>query len=287
MTFDEIFEQAKMKGPKRMAVSGEGIAEIFKVIASARDMGLVTPIFIGPDEPVFQGHEVDFIKEPDLEEARIRGIKMAAEKDADIFMDTAPLSKNLLDLLNDQKLGLKKRDLLSYVSVYEPANDEGLTIFTDTYINNSPDLKDKVIIVENAIDVAASICVNAPKIAALAALEKVNPAIDSTVDAAALAKMSDRSQFGPAIVEGPLGMDNAESALAAENKGIRSPVPGNVDIYLFPDIESAYVTTQFLFALGQVRHGGILGGVEIPLVTLTPLDTLDSCLLNIALATLQ
>ncbi|MEE4353182.1 MAG: phosphate acyltransferase [Desulfatiglans sp.] len=86
---------------------------------------------------------------------------------------------------------------------------------------------------------------------------------------------------------GPLGMDNAESALAAKNKGIKGPVPGNVDIYLFPDIESAFLTTQFLFALGQVRHGGLLGGVEIPLVTLTPFDTQDSCLINIALAILQ
>ena len=160
-------------------------------------------------------------------------------------------------------------------------------MMTDTYINNNPNLKDKIAIVENTIEVVDVLGIDTPKIAALAALEQVNPALISTLDAAVLSKMSERGQFGPAIVEGPLAMDNAGSATAARHKGIKSPVPGDADIYLFPDIESAYLITQFLFTLGKIRHAGILGGVNIPMVTLTPLDTKSSCLLNIALAVLQ
>lgn len=202
-------------------------------------------------------------------------------------MDLAPLDSSLLMRLDDKRIGLKKRRLISYISIFESLRDGRLTLFTDTYINDNPNLKDKVAIVENAIEIADILGIKRPKIAAIAPLELVNPAIASTIDAAVLSKMSDRGQFGSAIIEGPLGMDNAESAIAAQHKGIESPVPGDVDIYLYPDIESAYLTTQFLFMLGKVRHAGMLGGVNIPTVTLTPLDNERSCLLNIALAVMK
>ena len=202
-------------------------------------------------------------------------------------MYPAPLGNNLLTHFSNKRIGLKKGSLFSYISIFESLKDGRITLFTDTYINDNPKLQDKVAIVENAIDIAGVMGIEKPKIAAVAPLELVNPAMASTIDAAVLSKMSDRGQFGPAIIEGPLGMDNAESSIAARHKGIESPVPGHADIYLFPDIESAYLTTQFVFMLGKVRHAGILGGVNIPTVTLTPLDNEKSCLFNIALAVLK
>ncbi len=287
MDFDKIFELAKQKGPKRLVVtSGEG-GEFFGPILEAKHMGLVSPILLGGGNFNIKDEEVEYIHEPDLGKARARAINMVKEGEAEIFMEAATLSRSLFELLDEKKIGVRKRGVLSHVFLFESLKDRRMTILTDTYINDYPDIKDKVDIVENAIDVANIIDISPPKIAALAALELVNPALISTIDAAALSKMSERGQFGTAIVEGPLAMDNAESASAARHKGINSPVPGDVDIYLFPDIESAYMTAQFLFILGNVRHAGILGGVNIPIVTLTPLDTKSSCLFNIALAVLQ
>jgi len=137
--------------------------------------------------------------------------------------------------------------------------------------------------VENAIRVGKGLGISQPKIAALGPLELVNLSIPSTLDAAMLSKMSERGQFGGAIVEGPLAMDNAESALAARHKGIESPVPGNVDIYLFPDLESANITAQFLGFLGSFQLGGVLAGTRLPIIIRSSLESPDSWLLNIAL----
>jgi phosphate butyryltransferase len=85
------------------------------------------------------------------------------------------------------------------------------------------------------------------------------------------------------VVEGPLGLDNAESALAAKHKGIDSPVPGNVDVYLFPDLESAQHTTQFLVWMGQCRAGGILAGTAFPIIIRSPLEPAESWMINLSL----
>ncbi|RLB20899.1 MAG: hypothetical protein DRG73_09435 [Deltaproteobacteria bacterium] len=287
MNFDQIIEIARRRGPKRMVVIEKGNGSFHGVALKARDIGLVDPIFIGGGKYLDGANGINFIHEPNLEKAKIKGLEMVIEKEARIFMDPTPLGRSLLMSLDDKRIGLKKRRLISYISIFESLKDGRLTLFTDTYINDNPNLKDKVAIAENAIEIADILGIKRPKIAAIGPLELVNPAIASTIDAAVLSKMSDRGQFGSAIIEGPLGMDNAESVMAARRKGIESPVPGNVDIYLYPDIESAYLTTQFVFVLGKVRHAGMLGGVNIPTVTLTPLDTERSCLLNIALAVMN
>jgi len=287
MNFDQIIEIARRRGPKRMVVIEKGNGSFHGVALKARDIGLVDPIFIGGGKYLDGANGINFIHEPNMEKAKIKGLEMVIEKEARIFMDPTPLGRSLLMSLDDKRIGLKKRRLISYISIFESLKDGRLTLFTDTYINDNPNLKDKVAIAENAIEIADILGIKRPKIAAIAPLELVNPAIASTIDAAVLSKMSDRGQFGSAIIEGPLGMDNAESVMAARRKGIESPVPGNVDIYLYPDIESAYLTTQFVFVLGKVRHAGMLGGVNIPTVTLTPLDTERSCLLNIALAVMN
>jgi len=131
--------------------------------------------------------------------------------------------------------------------------------------------------------VAKALQIDQPNIAALGPLALVNSSIPSTLDAAILSKMSERNQFGEALIEGPLGMDNAESALAARHKGIDSPVPGNVDIYLFPDLESANITAQFLGHPGPCRMGGVIAGTKLPIIIRSPLESPDSWLLNIAL----
>jgi len=287
MDFDKIVELARQKGPKRLVVTGWEGGKFFEPILEAKHMGLVSPVLLGEGNFGIRDNEVEHIHEPDLGKARARAINMVKEGEAEIFMEAETLSRSLFELLDEKKIGVKKKGILSHIFLFESLKDRRMTILTDTYINDYPNIKDKVEIVENAIEVVGILGIDTPKIAALAALELVNPALISTLDAAALSKMSERGQFGPAIVEGPLAMDNAESALAARHKGINSPVPGDVDIYLFPDIESAYITAQFLFVLGNVKHAGILVGVNIPIVTLTPLDTKGSCLFNIALAVIQ
>ena len=209
---------------------------------------------------------------------------MIAKNEADILFNGGPLTPGFFKQLTETDSPRKRA--INYVSVFVAPKDRRLTLMTDAVVNSQPELKSKIAMLENTISVAKALGIEAPNVAALAPLELVNPAIRSTVDAAILSKMSQRGQFGNVLVEGPLAMDNAESASAARHKGIESPVPGNVDIYLFPDIESANITAQFLSRVFNVGFAGILTGAKVPTVIQPPIEQSDSWLINIALAVL-
>ncbi|MFA7465661.1 MAG: phosphate acyltransferase, partial [Syntrophales bacterium] len=128
--------------------------------------------------------------------------------------------------------------------------------------------------------------IDAPKIAALSAIEQVNPAIPSTLDAAILAKMSERKQFGAAVIEGPLDIDCAVSAGAAMRKGVQSPVTGRADIYLTPNVESGYLTAQLNVFIAGMPMAGVLMGTSHPVILDLPWVSIESKPVEAALAVL-
>jgi len=281
--FQEIMERARQQEKRRVVISGKRDPEALSAILAARDQGWIDPVPCGgPLSELRDKMDVHFV-DSDTLQARQEALRLLKEGEAEALLDTGPLDSRFFSLLIESDAQIKKNHLLSYVSVFMAPKDGRLTLLTDTLINSAPGLNEKVHIVENAIHVAKSLRIDRPNIAALGPLELINPSIPSTLDAAILSKMSERKQFGDAILEGPLGMDNAESALAARHKGIDSPVPGNVDIYLFPDLESANITAQFLGYLGSCQLGGVLAGTKIPIIIRSPLESPDSWLLNIAL----
>ena len=133
-----------------------------------------------------------------------------------------------------------------------------LFILTDAAVNIAPTLAEKADIVQNAIDLARSLGVDRPKVAVLCATESVNPSMPATLDAAALSKMADRMQIRGALVDGPLALDNAISREAAELKGIASPVAGQADILLAPDIEAGNMLYKELTWLAEAGAAGLV-----------------------------
>ena len=281
--FQEIMERARQQEKRRVVISGEGDPEALSAILAARDQGWIDPFACGGPLLEFRDKmDVHFV-DSDTLQARHEALSLLKEGEAEALIDTGPLDSRFFSLLIKSDAQIKKNHLLSYVSVFMAPKNGRLTLLTDTLINSAPGLNEKVHIVENAIQVVSALGISQPKIAALGPLELINPSIPSTLDAAILSKMSERKQFGDAILEGPLGMDNAESALAARHKGIDSPVPGNVDIYLFPDLESANITAQFLGYPGSCQLIGVLAGTKLPIVIRSSLESPESWLLNIAL----
>ncbi len=182
--------------------------------------------------------------------------RMVREKEADILMQGDISLSSFFDLLEEE--GVKRSDL-SYVTLLEDKGLNKLVLLTDTYIHNFPSLDDKISILNRAIEVTQLLGLKNPKVAALSAIETVNTAISSTVDAAVLSKMSQRRQF-KAVVEGPIDIDAILSKKAAEIKGVKSPIPGNMDILLFPDIETAFALSQAFTAIGALPAAGVLLG---------------------------
>jgi phosphate butyryltransferase len=162
-----------------------------------------------------------------------------------------------------------------------------LILITDTYINNRPSLPDKVTILENALGLSRILDIETPRVAALASIEQVNPAIPSTLDAAILSKMSQRRQFGSVVVEGPLDIDCALDKKAAQRKGVQSEVTGTVDIYLVPDIDVGYPLSQLLVFIGKMQMIGIVAGTKRPVILDLPFVSAENKVTEIALAAMM
>ena len=167
-----------------------------------------------------------------------------------------------------------------------PTYPEPLFI-TDAAINIAPTLEEKADIIRNAIDLAHVLGVEEPKVAILSAVETINPAIGSTLDAAALCKMADRGQITGGILDGPLALDNAISAAAAKEKGIVSPVAGQADILVVPNLEAGNMLAKQLTFLGDASAAGIVLGARVPIILTSRADSLRTRLASCAVAVLM
>jgi hypothetical protein len=162
---------------------------------------------------------------------------------------------------------------------------DALCIITDAAINIYPNLEVKADIVKNAIQLAMALDIKQPKVAILSAVETVNPKIQATLDAAALCKMADRGQIEGAMVDGPLAFDNAVSKQAAVIKGIRSPVAGEADILLTPDLEAGNMLAKQFAYLSKADSAGIVLGARVPIMLTSRADSAEARLASCAVAT--
>jgi phosphotransacetylase len=182
--------------------------------------------------------------------------------------------------------GLRTGRRISHVFVIDvPGMDRPLFI-SDAAINIAPDLKTKVDITQNAIDLARVLGNECPKVAILSAIETVNPDLPSSVDAALLAKMAERQQITGGTVDGPLAMDNAINVQAAKAKGIQSAVAGNADILIVPNIEAGNMLVKELTFLGNADCAGIVLGAKVPIILTSRADNVISRLASCAVAVL-
>jgi phosphotransacetylase len=185
--------------------------------------------------------------------------------------------------------GLRTERRISHVFAVADENYHKPFFITDAAINITPDLLTKRDIVQNAVDLLVGICEVpcTPKVAVLAAVETVNPAMQSTVDAACLCKMADRGQITGAIVDGPLAYDNAVSKEAAVIKGIHSQVAGDADIFLAPDLEVGNMLAKQLILMGNASSAGIILGARVPIMLTSRADGVQSRIGSCALAVLM
>jgi len=228
----------------------------------------------------------DSIDETDPTQAVLKARNLIIQKQADILVQGAISNPILRDIILCREDGLEPHCFLSHISVLESRQLSRLVLITDSMINRKPGLKEKISIVQNALTLTKAIGIDKPRVAALAALEYVNPSIQSTIDAAVLSKMADRHQFDDTIVEGPLDIDCAVSSQAALRKNVSSKVVDEVDIYLVSDVESGNSFAQFMSLLGSIPMAGIIVGASAPIIINMPYITNQGKLAEIALASL-
>jgi phosphate butyryltransferase len=190
----------------------------------------------------------------------------------------------LLKAVLNKEFGLRTGHVLSHVAAFEIPDYNRLIFVTDAAMNIAPDLNQKVQIVKNAVNVARSLGIECPKVAPLAAVEVVNPDMQATLDAAVLTQMNARGQIQNCQIDGPLALDNAVSAFAAEHKGIVSEVAGQADILLVPTIEVGNVLYKSLIYFAKAKVGAVIAGAKAPIVLTSRADSAESKLYSLAVA---
>lgn len=294
-TFKEVLEKAKEHGPKKMSVASAQAEDVLRAVETARKEGLTESILVGDKKEIVQIAEkmginlanYEIIDKPDKTETAKFAVELVRNKKASILMKGMMGTARILKAILDKDVGLRTNRMLSHAYVLEVKGYDRIITITDGAMNISPDLNQKAQILQNAIYFCHSLGIEKPKVAVLAALELVNPDMPATIDAACLAKMSERGQIVGGIVDGPLAFDNAISKEAALHKGIESPVSGEVDILLAPDIEAANIFAKGLVYLAKAQPAGLLLGAKAPVVLVSRSDSAESKLYSIALGVLM
>lgn len=289
--FEKLLNAAKIRKKMKLSVAAAQDAEVLLAVESAREMGLIEGILVGDIDKikiVAEGCDVDLVNYEivdvkDLIQSARTAVSLVSSDRADFVMKGMIGTADLLRAILDKEIGLRTNNLLSHVMVYSVPSYHKLLFLTDGGMVTYPDLKQKVQIVQNAVEVAKAMGVSPIKVAPLCAVEVVNPDMQSTVDAAILTKMNSRGQIKDCIIDGPLALDNAISAEAAEHKGITSPVAGDVDILLVPNIESGNLLGKSLTYFGNAKSAGVIMGAKCPVVLVSRADTHESKLYSIAL----
>ncbi|MBR0652273.1 bifunctional enoyl-CoA hydratase/phosphate acetyltransferase [Roseomonas terrae] len=292
--FNRLLEACRGIPPMPTAVAAPTDENSLGGTWEATKEGLIDPILVGPEAVIraeaakigwdLAGVRIEAVST--AHDAPARCVALVHEGRADAVMKGNIHSDEVLRHVTKGDGGLRAGRRVSHVFVLDIPGHEGLLLITDAAINILPDLMTKADIVQNAIDLAQAIGLKQPRVGILSAVETINPAIPSTLDAAILAKMADRGQIRGALVDGPLAMDNAVDLEAARTKGIHSSVAGRADVLVAPNLEAGNMLAKQLVFLSQADTGGLVTGAKVPVMLTSRADDEHARLMSAALAVL-
>jgi phosphate butyryltransferase len=271
---DLVVNVQRMTKKSRVAVIAADDEHTLDAIVEARKHNLIAPALIG-DRPKIEAILGKFNEDPgqyqiiaaaDVDACIKIAVDMVRAKTADVIMkgklETGPMMKAIVNKEN----GLRKEGIISVVGFYETDKYHKLFAVTDMAVNTYPDLAAKKQIVQNAVDLLNALGFVRPKVAVLAAVEKLNSKMPETVDADALKQMSLSGELTGCIVEGPISFDLATSKAAADIKGYQSPVAGDADLLLVPEITTGNVLVKCLTGMAGATTAGLVVGAKVPVV---------------------
>ncbi len=292
--FHQFIERCKSLPAITTAVVWPLSGVALKGAVEAAAAGLIQPTLIGPVEAIRAlaaklGVDISLYPVLDAEtesQAAAAAVAMCRAGNAQALMKGSLHTDELLKPAMARDTGLRTSRRVSHVFIMDTPAYARTLLITDAAINITPELEDKVDIVQNAIDLAHALGIPEPKVALLSAVETVNPKIASTLDAAALCKMADRGQITGGILDGPLAFDTAVSQKAASIKKLVSPVTGQADILVVPDLESGNMLAKQLEYLGGAQLAGIVLGARVPTILTSRADSAETRLTSCAVAVL-
>jgi phosphate butyryltransferase len=279
------------RAPERVQTLAVAVAqdtEVLLAVEAARKSGFAKAVLVGAEAEIraiaqelqIPLDEYTIVNEEDKVLACRTAVKLVHDGEADVLMKGLVDTSVILKAVLDKEIGLRDAPVLSHVAVFEAAGMDRLLYVTDAAMNIAPDLEAKKYIIQNAVKVAHALGNECPIVAALCAVEKLNPKMPATVDAAALAE----ADLPGCRVIGPVALDNAISVEAAHHKGITDPDAGRADILLVPAIETGNALYKAMVFLAKARNAGMIVGAKAPIVLTSRADSDEAKLNSIALA---
>lgn len=292
--FDQLVDVVKKRPKKTIAVAMAEESDALAAVSHASREGIADAVLVGNKEKIKEisdKHEIeisnfDVIPADSENQSVVIAKQLVRERLADALMKGKCSTATLLKAVLDKKQGVRSpNQLLSHFAVFQVSLYPKLLFMTDGGMNIAPDLNTKIAIIENAIEAVRCFDIEKPKVALIAAIEKVNhDSMPCTVDYAVISKMAQRGQIKGAIVDGPLALDNAISPKSCKVKGINSPIDGEADILIMPAIEAGNVFYKALNYLTESRTAGVILGAKVPIILTSRADDQDTKFLSIAVA---
>jgi phosphate butyryltransferase len=291
-TLSDIVSLSKEIGPKKVAVAQAEDEEVLVALDQAHRERIVDVILVGRKDKIkeladkngIDVNKFEIRQEKDGFTASLICCSMVNRGEADLVMKGLVGTASFMKAILHKEKGLGTGRLLSHVAVFQIPAYPKLLMVTDAAINIAPTLGQKAQITQNAVFVAHALGIEIPNVACIAAVEKVYPdKMPATLDCACLSVMAKRGQIKGALVDGPLGLDNAVSEESARVKGVKSDMPGKVDILLCPSVEVGNVIYKTLMEFTQAKCAAVVVGTRSPVVLTSRADSDETKFTSIAL----
>ncbi len=280
--------------PVRTAVAHPCDETSLRGAVEAADAKMIKPVLVGPTARIrglaaslnLDITGLQLVDTPYSHASAAKAVEIVRTGDADALMKGSLHTDELMAEVVNKDTGIRTARRISHVFIMDVPTYPKPLFITDAAVNTFPTLEDKVDIVQNAIDLARALRIECPKVAILSAVETITSKIPSTIDAAALCKMAERGQITGAVLDGPLALDNAINREAASIKHIASPVAGDADILLVPDLEAGNMLAKELTFLANADAAGIVLGARVPIILTSRADNVRTRMASCAIAAL-
>jgi phosphate butyryltransferase len=288
-SFEELkkraLDYAKEKGKAHIGVAAAKDSCALEATHDAWELGIIEPILVGQPAGIRKaaaeaGVDVSawkLIETSGPVESGIRAVELARNREVDFLMKGKLNTADIMHAALDKETGIRAGKLMSHIAIVSTPEFGRLLCMSDGGIVLQPTLDDKEQIIRNSVAAMHGLGWECPKVAVVCAIETVNSKMQQTVDAAALSKMSDRGQIKGCVIDGQFGFDNAISEIAAERKGLKSPIAGKADLVIFSDIDVGNVFYKALYFMTDgVQNAGVLVGAKVPIVMPSRADGPDT-----------
>ena len=292
--YDRLMRAARQLPPVTTAVAHPCDQISIEGVVEAARLGLIDPILVGPparirDAAAHAKSDISsfpLVASAHSHDSAAKAVELVRQGKVEALMKGSLHTDELMGAVIARDTGIRTARRISHCFVMDvPGHSEPL-IITDAAVNIAPSLADKVDIVQNAIDLGRALGFPEVRVAIMSAMETVNPAVPSTIEAAALCKMAERGQITGGILDGPLALDNAINAEAAAIKNIVSPVAGRANVLVVPDLEAGNMLAKSLSFLAGAAAAGIVLGARVPIILTSRADSVTTRLASCAVASL-